>query len=281
MSDLQIQLRSCYFPQGNTQSPTLIAQIYFPTDVDQLDQDDAYVLDRLILDFKLKLYAYKRLVNLSVVGHADYRGTEQYNDGLSERRATAVKRYLDRSLNKYRRYKSSLDSKGEQQARQTDLAADRRVDIYSSVRSRMRIPAIEITGKPPGEYSNEFDVRTWIGAGVALGPLAAQVLTIEIRNPNTRESVVYTYSGTGVGFSVNISVPSQWTRVPVGEWLKVGDFEGPGWVRTYGAVLVHTDLVFKGPVNKGRTSEPVKITLEGLDGVVGGSQDADGWWRRR
>jgi peptidoglycan-associated lipoprotein len=76
----------------------------------------------------LKDNADKHLV---LVGHCDWRGTAEYNLGLGDRRANAVKRYLE-SLGADPKRLETL-SKGSTDAKQTgtsaDWAKDRRVDF--------------------------------------------------------------------------------------------------------------------------------------------------------
>jgi len=69
--------------------------------------------------------------NLVLVGHCDWRGTAEYNLGLGDRRANAVKRYLE-SLGADPKRLETL-SKGSTDAKQGGSAADwdkdRRVDF--------------------------------------------------------------------------------------------------------------------------------------------------------
>ena len=68
---------------------TLVATIYF--DYDQSDiRGDA----RSALDAKLPILRSCPAVQLRVAGHADERGSDQYNDALGQRRAASAKRYL-------------------------------------------------------------------------------------------------------------------------------------------------------------------------------------------
>jgi peptidoglycan-associated lipoprotein len=69
--------------------------------------------------------------NLVLIGHCDWRGTAEYNLGLGDRRANAVRRYLE-SLGVSPSRLETL-SKGASEAKQTggeaDWAKDRRVDF--------------------------------------------------------------------------------------------------------------------------------------------------------
>jgi peptidoglycan-associated lipoprotein len=68
---------------------TLTATIYF--DYDQSDiRGDA----RSALDSKLPILRSSAAVQLRIAGHADERGSDQYNDALGQRRAASAKRYL-------------------------------------------------------------------------------------------------------------------------------------------------------------------------------------------
>jgi peptidoglycan-associated lipoprotein len=69
--------------------------------------------------------------NLVLVGHCDWRGTAEYNLGLGDRRANAVRRYLESlgvSPNRVETLsKGSTDAK--QAGSESDWAKDRRVDF--------------------------------------------------------------------------------------------------------------------------------------------------------
>jgi len=69
---------------------TLGASALFDTNKDQLRPEGIAELDTLA--FKLK--SYFALDSIAITGHTDSRGSESYNQGLSERRAAAVKAYL-------------------------------------------------------------------------------------------------------------------------------------------------------------------------------------------
>ena len=66
--------------------------IRFPTDVSTLDRKDRAELKRVIK----RVIADKNVTEIAVRGHADSRGTNLYNQGLSARRAESVSRYLMR-----------------------------------------------------------------------------------------------------------------------------------------------------------------------------------------
>ena len=67
----------------------LTAVIYF--DLDRADITDD---SRAILDAKLPLLTSNAGVRIRIAGHADSRGSDEYNIALGQRRAAAAKRYL-------------------------------------------------------------------------------------------------------------------------------------------------------------------------------------------
>jgi peptidoglycan-associated lipoprotein len=72
----------------------------------------------------------RSITAVNVVGHADPRGTEEYNLALGDRRARAVVRYLQ-SLG-LRRNNLTASSMGEEMARgydESSWAQDRRVEM--------------------------------------------------------------------------------------------------------------------------------------------------------
>ena len=68
---------------------TLTSAIYFEYDSDALGETA-----RATLDQKLSILQANSGVRLRVAGHADERGSDEYNLALGQRRAAAAKRYL-------------------------------------------------------------------------------------------------------------------------------------------------------------------------------------------
>jgi len=68
---------------------TLLTAIYFDYDASEIRGDA-----RAALDAKLPILRANTAVQIRVSGHADERGSDQYNDALGQRRAAATKRYL-------------------------------------------------------------------------------------------------------------------------------------------------------------------------------------------
>lgn len=146
---LSKQLNSWFKPYGDSSYPGLIAQIFFPTDVSDLDNNDRMVLDALFNEYSIHLLGHK--IHFTFVGHADLRGTEPYNYGLSTRRAKSVQSYVRNSLSSYDYFSSSVVAFGEIGASTNSLAGDRRVDIICSYvpKKRIQLKPIMITGTVP------------------------------------------------------------------------------------------------------------------------------------
>lgn len=68
---------------------TLMATIYFDYDASEIRGDA-----KAALDAKLPILRANAGIQIRISGHADERGSDQYNDALGQRRAAATKRYL-------------------------------------------------------------------------------------------------------------------------------------------------------------------------------------------
>jgi len=67
----------------------MMATIYFDYDASDIRGDA-----RSALDAKLPILRANTGVQLRISGHADERGSDQYNDALGQQRAAQAKRYL-------------------------------------------------------------------------------------------------------------------------------------------------------------------------------------------
>ncbi|MGQ0648270.1 MAG: OmpA family protein [Gemmatimonadaceae bacterium] len=77
---------------------TLAEAVYFEYDQDALDGAAQALLDR-----KLTVLSANPAVHVRVVGHADERGSDEYNLALGQRRSATVKRYFtDRGVSESR-----------------------------------------------------------------------------------------------------------------------------------------------------------------------------------
>ncbi|HZJ81903.1 MAG TPA: OmpA family protein [Guyparkeria sp.] len=77
-------------PAPEMKTVTLEADTYFDFDKSNLKPEGKSTLDALVRD----MGDLNAVANINVVGHTDSIGTEEYNQGLSERRAATVKNYL-------------------------------------------------------------------------------------------------------------------------------------------------------------------------------------------
>jgi peptidoglycan-associated lipoprotein len=77
-------------PLDNPDSPLYTKTIYFDFDKSDIRDDSVSTL-RAHADYLLSNSA----VSITVEGHCDERGSREYNIGLGERRATAIRRFLE------------------------------------------------------------------------------------------------------------------------------------------------------------------------------------------
>ena len=77
------------FPLASITAPVLIDNIFYDFDKATLRPESTAALDELI-----KLLNENPNVTIELSSHADYRGSEQYNKGLTQRRAESVVNYL-------------------------------------------------------------------------------------------------------------------------------------------------------------------------------------------
>ncbi|MBL9216454.1 MAG: OmpA family protein [Opitutaceae bacterium] len=108
------------------ENKSVVEPIYFA-----LDRSAVAPGERSKLDAAVKWLNENSDKNLVLVGHCDWRGTAEYNLGLGDRRANAVKRYLEQLGVSPGRLETL--SKGSTEAKQTggesEWAKDRRVDF--------------------------------------------------------------------------------------------------------------------------------------------------------
>jgi peptidoglycan-associated lipoprotein len=118
---------------------TLVATIYFDYDAADIRGDA-----KAALDAKLPVLRANANVQIRVAGHADERGSDQYNDALGQRRAAATKRYLtDNGIDGAR---IAIVSYGEQ--RPNTMGADENAWSLNR-RAEFEITAGEVTTPPP------------------------------------------------------------------------------------------------------------------------------------
>jgi len=81
-----------YIMVDSTTGTISIDRIYFPTDVSRLNRPDRMILEEI--DRFLALPGANNF-NIRYEGHADRRSSDEYNQGLSERRAASAQRYTE------------------------------------------------------------------------------------------------------------------------------------------------------------------------------------------
>lgn len=293
------QHRSWFDPRGyhagkplKYPSGWLVAQIYFPTNVSLLDDQDKKTLDALFSAYSIGLLASRPVV-FRYFGNADYRASERYNHRLGKARAQAVKQYLDQRFSTFSSYLSVAKSRGERFAthsRDVDvLASDRRVDVFApfAIKTTIRVPPIYITVPYTGPLSTKFKFRTFAGGGAGIPPISSQGFSIEVMNVRTKKKATYTYTGAGVGYSFQINRPTGWEEKEVKDingnpvWLDVEDFEGSGKVASGGLLYMKSIYYFDGPKSRGRAKDTVYVDFSGWDIAGGVSIDVKGHWHKR
>lgn len=124
--NINLEQRDSNLGTPDNANMSVVEAIYFA-----LDRSAVAVPERPKLDAAIKWLATNPEKNLVLVGYCDWRGTAEYNLGLGDRRANAVKRYLE-SLGADAKRLETL-SKGSTEAKQggseSEWAKDRRVDF--------------------------------------------------------------------------------------------------------------------------------------------------------
>ena len=77
------------FPLANISAPVLIENIFYDFDKATLRPESATALDELV-----RLLNENPNITIELSAHTDYKGSEEYNEGLSQRRAESVVDYL-------------------------------------------------------------------------------------------------------------------------------------------------------------------------------------------
>jgi len=105
---------------------SVVEPIYFA-----LDRYAVAVPERAKLEAAIKWLKDNPEKSLVMVGHCDWRGTSEYNLGLGDRRANAVKKYLESLGGDAKRLETlSKGSEGSKQGGgEAEWAKDRRVDF--------------------------------------------------------------------------------------------------------------------------------------------------------
>lgn len=123
-------LRGITVEEGEAKPPSIDLQVLFEYDSDKLTNEGILTLRRLgaaLKDPKLATYRFK------VAGHTDAKGSAEYNQKLSERRAASVRRFL---VSEYKLEDKRIESAGYGKSQLADPARpedgiNRRVQIIN------------------------------------------------------------------------------------------------------------------------------------------------------
>lgn len=274
-------------PKIREQFPDLVGQIFFKTNDKELDSQDREVMDGA-LDYWRSYNAnyYRRVpVLFKFVGNADHRGNAAYNKQLGLKRSNVVKLAFDNAFRGYPYYLSAAESLGESKARRNDLAGSRRVDIFTSfvipVDRSVSFENQVLKGIYRGERSRKFRLRVFLGAGVSVGPLGGNVLSIEIMDPRTERTAMYTLTSLSGGLSIGLNRPTGWNDIDTKDFVTIDDLEGNGGIISASLAVGGVQFLrFDGPMERGVTSKAVMFPMTGWDLNIGITEDFIGYWRR-
>ena len=120
-------------PQEIVSIATLGGKALFDTNEDALNGEG----EQALADLLVQLEKYQEISVMFVTGHTDSRGTEEYNQGLSERRAATVAAYLEAA---YPDVKVTSQGMGESVPVETNSTpegrqANRRVEVQVTAKS--------------------------------------------------------------------------------------------------------------------------------------------------
>lgn len=237
-----------------------LATVYFATDESTLDPQDKAQLINLFGRFAKLLFGpqkHRYSLNLKFIGYADYRGTEQHNLGLSQRRAECVAAYFDQ-LNRSTRYSRGIVAMGESETPQNATTSKglnpfRRVDVFAKITPPLVTPPITT-------ISNDTVSKCWmirliqgysftpdpaeilkaLGKKFASEPLkvlakvlpvsfGVTVISVEIVDLLNRVGMLYIFKGfsAAAGWDLNFSPDaSDWLFASTSESIRIEHFEG-------------------------------------------------------
>jgi outer membrane protein OmpA-like peptidoglycan-associated protein len=245
----------------------IVAQIYFATDKSQLDLGDKLVLTQVYnyyagLLFKEQLIRYP--VTFRFVGYADFRGTEEHNSGLSERRAKAVAAYFE-IFNESVNYSQSIVPMGESELPQPlspgpisvskQLSPFRRVDLFANP-ILSKVPPPKKVVVPPDRASTHWALRLRAAGGLtktmediekkllkkleidvvkqiikhipALG-IGYNSVIFEVVDVTNREGMIFLFHGFSLAIGWDLSVgggASEWQYAETTKPIHIEDFAG-------------------------------------------------------
>jgi outer membrane protein OmpA-like peptidoglycan-associated protein len=237
----------------------LVGQIFFATNESKLADADIRTINRIYSFYAALLFGetlvrdpIRPKVHLKFVGYADFRGDEDKNLGLSQRRAEAVAHYC-MELKKAKTYSQGIVAMGEAENPQTvkpappsistQLNPFRRVDIFGS-------PSMQKIPDPPRhepEGSKKWAIRLVLNASLSVFFAGGYYARFEIVDRKHNRGMLYTmklggYSIGGIktplkNITLGASASLQgWKFFDTPEYLEFKDFEGD--VSHFGVSLV-------------------------------------------
>ncbi|WP_338811993.1 OmpA family protein [Bernardetia sp. Wsw4-3y2] len=129
------QINDCKEEIEKTEKITKLEIVYFDFDSDELDQNSIQVLENLIAVFNQNLEKNHSTQKIILTGHTDSKGSNEYNEILSQKRLLSVQDFLERKgIDKS---KIKITPKGEKNPTKTNAtengrSKNRRVEIMIS-----------------------------------------------------------------------------------------------------------------------------------------------------
>ncbi len=126
------QINDCKEEIAKTEKITKLEIVYFDFDSDELDQNSIQVLENLIAVFNQNLEKNNSTQKIILTGHTDSKGSNEYNEILSQKRLLSVQDFLERKG--IEKSKIEIIPKGEQNPVKTNAtengrSKNRRVEI--------------------------------------------------------------------------------------------------------------------------------------------------------
>jgi hypothetical protein len=190
---LLMLLTTVFIGNLHAQHQATTFKIYFNVNDHSLDKDDEAILDALVTATQKSSY-----YEIGLTAHTDSDAETQYNIGLSERRATAVKNYLLAHQVKPKALRSSFYGESRPEttnASEAGKAANRRVEI--TLNSYVFNSAGDVLKHASPSYKQEFTIN------------ATKANTIKAKNGTTISipaNAMQTKNGKPVTGDVNIVV---------------------------------------------------------------------------
>jgi OOP family OmpA-OmpF porin len=276
--------------EGGQETVALRTDVLFAFDKATLSAKATAVLDQAVAETRERADPAKPPIR--IVGHTDSKGSDAFNQDLSERRAEAVRAYLARKLGDAYTYETEGRGEKEPIARNTKQdgsddpegrARNRRVEIsYTLKEDRPDVPVTTGTTRPV-RGSTRAPARFRADPGEVVGSLTTRRLRVDVR-PFYRDGayLVATFDVVYEGDGIYIPVPGPFNGFlhtfsggsDYGKFILVD----PGTQARYHPLKMHTEFVenavlalHQGEVNRSYVYYPApaddvtSLTLEAED----------------